>query len=39
MTALVLKARNLFERLFDALVDPVRRERTMLAVLACYFAV
>src|ERR1700688_1107465 len=41
MTAatLVLSARNHFERLFDALVDPARRERTMLAVLACYFAV
>jgi 4-amino-4-deoxy-L-arabinose transferase-like glycosyltransferase len=39
MTALVLKARNRFERLFDALVDPARRERTMLVALACYFAV
>jgi 4-amino-4-deoxy-L-arabinose transferase-like glycosyltransferase len=39
MTALVLKARNRFERLFDALVDPARRERTMIVVLACYFAV
>jgi len=39
MTALVLSARNRFERLFDALVDPARRERTMLAVLAGYFAV
>ncbi len=32
-------ARNRVERLFDALVDPTRRERTMLVVLACYFAV
>ena len=39
MTALVLKARNRFERLFDALVDPARRERTMFVALACYFAV
>jgi len=39
MTALVLSARNRFERLFDALVDPARRERTMLLVLACYFIV
>jgi hypothetical protein len=39
MTALVLSARNCFERLLDALVDPARRERTMLVVLACYFAV
>jgi 4-amino-4-deoxy-L-arabinose transferase-like glycosyltransferase len=39
MTALVLSARNLFERLFDALVDPARRERTMAVVLACYFIV
>jgi hypothetical protein len=39
MTALVLSARNRFERLFDALVDPARRERTMLVVLACYFIV
>jgi hypothetical protein len=39
MTALVLSARNLFERLFDALVDPTRREHTMAGVLACYFAV
>ena len=39
MTALVLSARNRFERLFDALVDPARRERTMLAMLAGYFAV
>ena len=37
--ALVLSARNRFEHLFDALVDPARRERTMVAVLACYFAV
>jgi 4-amino-4-deoxy-L-arabinose transferase-like glycosyltransferase len=35
----VLSAHNRFERLFDALVDPARRERTMLVVLACYFAV
>lgn len=27
------------ERLFDALVDPARRERTMAAVLACYFVI
>jgi hypothetical protein len=27
-------ARNRVERLFDALVDPARRERTMLVVLA-----
>ena len=39
MTALVLSVRNRFERLFDALVDPACRERTMLVVLACYFAV
>jgi 4-amino-4-deoxy-L-arabinose transferase-like glycosyltransferase len=39
MTALVLKARNCFERLFDALVDPTHRERTMIVVLACYFIV
>src|SRR5580693_3672603 len=39
MTALVLSARNRFERLFDALVDPARRERTMLAVLASYLAI
>jgi hypothetical protein len=39
MTTLVLSARNRFERLFDALVDPVRRERTMAVVLACYFMV
>jgi hypothetical protein len=39
MTTLVLSARNRFERLFDALVDPARRERTMVAVLVCYFAV
>jgi 4-amino-4-deoxy-L-arabinose transferase-like glycosyltransferase len=39
MTALVLSARNGFERLFDALVDPARRERTMAVVLACYFPV
>jgi len=39
MTALVLSARNRFERLFDALVDPARRERTMVVVLACYFTV
>ena len=32
MTALVLKARNRFERLFDALVDPARRERTMVVM-------
>jgi len=41
MTAatLVLSVRNRFERLFDALVDPLRRERTMAVVLACYFIV
>jgi 4-amino-4-deoxy-L-arabinose transferase-like glycosyltransferase len=39
MTALVLSARNRFERLFDALVDPARRERTMLIALACYCAI
>jgi len=39
MTALVLSARNRFERLFDALIDPARRERTMAVVLACYFTV
>jgi 4-amino-4-deoxy-L-arabinose transferase-like glycosyltransferase len=39
MTALVLSAGNRIERLFDALVDPARRERTMLVVLAGYFAV
>jgi 4-amino-4-deoxy-L-arabinose transferase-like glycosyltransferase len=40
MTAavLVISARNRIERLFDALVDPARRERTMLVVLAAYFA-
>jgi 4-amino-4-deoxy-L-arabinose transferase-like glycosyltransferase len=32
-------ARNPFERLFDALVDPARRERTMALLLACYAAV
>jgi len=37
--ALVLSANNRIERLFDALVDPARRERTMVVVLACYFAV
>jgi len=37
--ALVLSARTRIERLFDALVDPARRERTMLVVLACYFAI
>jgi 4-amino-4-deoxy-L-arabinose transferase-like glycosyltransferase len=37
--ALVLSARNRFERLFDALVDPARHERTMVVVLVCYFAV
>lgn len=39
MTALFLSAHNRFERLFDALVDPARRERTMAVVLACYFIV
>jgi 4-amino-4-deoxy-L-arabinose transferase-like glycosyltransferase len=37
--ALVLSANNRIERLFDALVDPARRERTMVVVLAGYFAV
>ena len=37
--AFVLSARNRIERLFDVLVDPARCERTMLVVLACYFAV
>ena len=37
--ALVVPLRNLIERLFDALVDPARRERTMVVVLAGYFAV
>jgi hypothetical protein len=32
-------ARNRVERLFDALVDLARRERTMLVVLPGYFAV
>src|ERR1700686_3861320 len=36
--AVVLSARNRFERLFDALTDPARCERTMLLVLAGYFA-
>jgi 4-amino-4-deoxy-L-arabinose transferase-like glycosyltransferase len=34
-----LSAQNRLERLFDALVDPVRRERTMAVVLAGYFAI
>jgi hypothetical protein len=37
--ALVLSARNHFEHLFNALVDPARRERTMAVALACYFAI
>jgi 4-amino-4-deoxy-L-arabinose transferase-like glycosyltransferase len=37
--ALVLSARNRIERLFDALVDPACRARSMLVVLACYFAI
>jgi hypothetical protein len=37
--AFVLSARTRIERLFDALVHPARRERTMLVVLACYFAI
>jgi hypothetical protein len=37
--ALVLSARTRIERLFDALVDPARREHTMLVVLASYFAI
>ncbi|HWX85597.1 MAG TPA: glycosyltransferase family 39 protein [Xanthobacteraceae bacterium] len=39
MTALVFSARNRIEHLFDALIDPARRERTMVVVLACYFIV
>jgi 4-amino-4-deoxy-L-arabinose transferase-like glycosyltransferase len=35
--AWALNARNRFERLFDALTDPARCERTMLGVLAGYF--
>jgi 4-amino-4-deoxy-L-arabinose transferase-like glycosyltransferase len=35
--AWVLNARNRFERLFDALVDPARCERVMLGALAGYF--
>lgn len=38
-TALVKSARNRVERLFDALTDPARRERTMLAVLTGYLAI
>jgi 4-amino-4-deoxy-L-arabinose transferase-like glycosyltransferase len=40
MTAAVLfiSARNRIERLFDALVDPTRRERTMFVVFVGYFA-
>lgn len=34
----VMLARERFERLFEALVDPARRERTMLALLAGYVA-
>ena len=34
-----LRAQNRLERLFDALVDPVRRERTMAILLAGYFAI
>jgi 4-amino-4-deoxy-L-arabinose transferase-like glycosyltransferase len=37
--ALVLSARNWFERLFDALADPTRCERTMLVVLSGYLAI
>ena len=37
--ALALSARNRIERLFDALVDATRRERTMAIVLAGYFAI
>jgi Dolichyl-phosphate-mannose-protein mannosyltransferase len=36
--AFFLSARNRFERLFDALTDPARCERTMLLVLAGYLA-
>jgi 4-amino-4-deoxy-L-arabinose transferase-like glycosyltransferase len=32
------RTRNPFERLFDALTDPTRNERTMLWLLACYAA-
>jgi hypothetical protein len=39
MTALVSWARNRIAHLFDALVDPARRERTVVVVLACYFVV
>ena len=37
--ALVRSARNRVERLFDALTNPARRERTMLAVLTGYLAI
>jgi 4-amino-4-deoxy-L-arabinose transferase-like glycosyltransferase len=37
--AFVFSARTRFERLFDALTDPARCERTMLVVLAGYLAV
>ncbi len=39
MAAFVPSARSWFERLFDALTDPARCERTMLALLAGYLAV
>ena len=39
MTALVLLVRNRIEHLFDALIDPARRERTMVVALAWYFIV
>jgi hypothetical protein len=37
--AFVLSALTRIERLFDALAHPARRERAMLVVLACYFAI
>jgi Dolichyl-phosphate-mannose-protein mannosyltransferase len=37
-TELVLRARNRIERIYDALIDPARSERTMLLVLAGYLA-
>ena len=32
------RTRNPFERIFDALIDPARSERTMLCLLAGYVA-